>query len=112
MTGDVSLRSKRELIEKFIQENLPYIEDSDNIPDEFESFWDKERLAALAALSKEEDLDSVGLQEVIGKYLFSEKKPLRDDIVGVMNQRPSLKERGSTAERITARIISLSLIHI
>ena len=106
MTGDVTLRSKRELIEKFIQENLPLIADSDDIPDEFEAFWDKERLAALDNLSTEENLNSDKLQAVISEYLFSEKKPLRDDIIGAMNQRPSLKERGSTAERITSRIIS------
>ena len=37
--SDVQLRSKRELIEKFIEENLPKIADADSIPDEFEKYW-------------------------------------------------------------------------
>ncbi len=93
MTGDVQMRSKRELIERFIQENLPTIEDSDNIPEEFENYWSKERLLALEKLSQEENLDSEKLQAVIGNYLFTEKKPLRDEIIGMLNKRPSLKER-------------------
>jgi type I restriction enzyme R subunit len=38
LNSDVQLRSKRELIEKFIKENLPKIEDADNIQEEFEQW--------------------------------------------------------------------------
>ncbi len=105
LTGDAKMRSKRELIERFIQENLPEIKDSDNIPDEFEKYWSKERLLALEKLSKEENVDSEKLQEVIGNYLFTEKKPLRDEIIGMMNKRHSLKERKTVAERVTDKIL-------
>jgi type I restriction enzyme R subunit len=105
VAGNTSLRSKRELIEKFINENLPDIEDSDNIPDEFFNFWTKEREEAIQRLSEEENLDAGKLQQVIGEYLFTEKKPLRDDIIGAMKERPKLKERGKTAERITSKIL-------
>lgn len=105
LAGDTNLRSKRELIEKFIHENLPYIEDSDDIPDEFFNFWSIERENAIDELSKEENLDAEKLQKVIGDYLFTEKIPLRDDIIGTMNKRPSLKERGKTAQRITSKIL-------
>ncbi len=47
MTGDAQMRSKRELIERFIRENSPVIDDSDNIPEEFENYWSKERLLAI-----------------------------------------------------------------
>jgi type I restriction enzyme R subunit len=105
LTGDAKMRSKRELIEKFIKENLPEIKDSDNIPEEFENYWSKARILALEKLSKEENLDSEKLQEVIGNYLFTEKKPLRDEIIGMMNKRPSLKERKTVAERVTDKIL-------
>jgi type I restriction enzyme R subunit len=105
MTGDAQMRSKKELIERFIQENLPVIEDSDNIPEEFENYWSKERLLALEKLSQEENLDSEKLQAVIGNYLFTEKKPLRDEIIGMLNTRPSLKERKTVAERVTEKIL-------
>lgn len=106
MTGDAQMRSKRELIEKFIQENLPKIADSDDIPEEFEIYWDKERVSAIEKLSKEENLDADKLQEVIGNYLFTEKAPLRDEVIGMMNKRPSLKERKTVAERVTEKILN------
>jgi type I restriction enzyme M protein len=37
LDGEVQLRSKRELIEKFIEQNLPGIDDADNIPQSFET---------------------------------------------------------------------------
>ncbi|SIQ13302.1 type I restriction endonuclease subunit R [Maribacter ulvicola] len=105
LAGDAQMRSKRELIERFIQENLPHIEDSDNVPDEFANYWSIERLSAIENLSNEENLNSEKLQEVIGNYLFTEKKPLRDEIIGMLNEKPSLKERKTIAERVTEKII-------
>jgi len=112
IAGDVKMRSKKELIEKFILENLPHIKDSDNIPEEFEEYWNKERLLALEKLSEEENLDTEKLQEVIGNYLFTEKKPLRDEIIGIMNKRPSLKERKTVAERVTDKILGFVEVFI
>jgi type I restriction enzyme R subunit len=106
IAGDTNLRSKKELIEKFIQENLAIIEDSEDIPDEFLSFWDKEKQLAFEQLSKEENLDISKLEKVIGDYIFTEKVPLRDDVVAMINEKPALKERRSTAERITDKIVS------
>jgi type I restriction enzyme R subunit len=106
IAGDTNLRSKKELIEKFIQENLPFIEDSEDIPDEFLVFWDKEKQQAFEQLGKDENLDIVKLERVIGDYIFTEKIPLRDDVVDMINEKPALKERRSTAERITNKILS------
>lgn len=105
MSGDAQMRSKRELIERFIQESLPDIEDSDNIPDEFADYWSKEKVAAVENLSKEENLDADKLEKVIGNYLFTEKKPLRDEIIVMLNKKPSLKDRKKTAERVTEKIV-------
>lgn len=106
ISGDTQLRSKRELIEKFINENLPLIEDSETVPEEFDNFWNEERKVALDKLSKEENLNADQLQKVIGDYLFTEKSPMRDDVIGMIKERPSLKERASTAERITEKILN------
>lgn len=106
IAGDTQLRSKRELIEKFIQENLPTIEDADSIPDVFLSFWDQERQSAIERLCEEENLDSDKIQKLIGDYLFTEKMPLRDDIIAALNQRPGLKDRATIAERVTAKVLA------
>ena len=105
ISGQSDLRSKRELIEKFIDENLPHIEDSDNIPEEFEKFWDKERSEYIDRLVDEERLDKGKLEKVIGDYLFTEKEPLRDDLIDMLDKRPSLKERSSTSERLKNKIV-------
>jgi len=31
--------------------------------------------------------------------------PLRDEVIGIMNERPSLRQRASLSERITTKII-------
>lgn len=105
IAGDTRLRSKRELIEKFINQHLSLIEDSEDIGDEFANFITKEKLIAIKELSDKEDLNAVKLEKVIGDYLFTEKKPLRDDIVDLMNKRPSLKERKAKSERVTSKIL-------
>lgn len=94
------------MIEKFIRENLPHIEDTDDIPEAFDEFWNTERLQALQNISTDEALDIERLEEVIGDYLFTEKKPLRDNVIDMMHERPKLKERATTAERITHKIFS------
>lgn len=104
LNSDLKLRSKKELIEKFIQKQLPLITDADQILEEFDQFVYIERQNALKEMSKDEQLDPSKLEKVIGEYLFSDKQPLRDDIVGTMLQRPSLKERSSKIERVTHKI--------
>lgn len=105
MVGEAQLRSKRELIEKFIREQLPQIQDTENIPEEFAIFWTNERMDALKSLCESEGLDSDGLEKVIGDFIYTEKEPLRDDIIGLLKQKPALKERKSIAERIKDKIL-------
>lgn len=104
--GEVQLRSKKELIEKFIDQNLPHIQDTDDIPDAFESFWDAERQAAFKALCEDEELISGQLMEVIESYLFTGRKPLRDTIVASLKTKPKILERKAIVERITEKIMS------
>jgi type I restriction enzyme, R subunit len=46
LNTEAHLRSKRELIEKFIQENLPVLKTTDDIPEEFDKFWNEEQQKA------------------------------------------------------------------
>ena len=106
IAGESQLRSKRELIEKFLNNHLPEIEDNDLIEEKFDAFLVGERKVAIEHLSREENLNKVALEQVIGNYLFTNKTPLRDEIIATMQQRPSLKERATTTERITNKIIN------
>ncbi len=103
---ETQLRSKKELIEKFISGNFPDIPKGGDIGEEFESYWRAERQQALKELSAAEGLDMDGLQKVIGDYLFTEKSPMRDDVIAIMNKRPTLKERRTVSERVIDKIKS------
>src|ERR1035437_618438 len=105
IAGETHLRSKRELIERFIKENLPQIEDADNIPDEFERFWNEEQLAAFKKLCSEENLSDEKVEKVIADYLFSEREPLRDEVLDLIEgEKPTVLERKKVGERVLAKI--------
>jgi type I restriction enzyme R subunit len=105
LSGESRLRSKRKLIELFIRKNLPQIQDAETITEEFETFWEGEKQKAIIELSEEEKLDAKGLEKLIGDYLFTEKPPLTDDVLGVLSYRPGLKEKKIVAKRITEKIL-------
>ncbi len=104
LAGEVKLRSKRELIAKFIEQNLPYIEDIEDITDEFERFWSEEQQGAFDDLCKEEGLIKDKFQLVLENYLFTERLPLRDDIVSVLVVKPKLLERKIIGDRVIQKI--------
>lgn len=106
LNTEVSLRSKRELIEKFIQESLPHIEDTDTIPEEFEKFWTVEQEKALQELVKTENLSEEKTERLIENYLFTEREPLRKEILDLRKEgRPSVLKSKEIGDRILNKII-------
>ncbi|KLN62180.1 deoxyribonuclease HsdR [Kiloniella spongiae] len=101
---ETQLRSKKELIERFIADHFADMSASANVAEEFETYWTEEKQKALASLSEEEGLDPDGLEAVLGNYLFTEKMPMRDEIIEIMETRPSLRERSTVAERVIGKI--------
>ena len=100
LSGDIELRSKRELIEKFIEENLPHINDVDAIQDEFERFWHEEKILALSKMCEEEHLDQKQFQNLIESYTYSGREPLRDEVFKCLDNRPSILKAREIGERI------------
>jgi type I restriction enzyme R subunit len=98
--GDIELRSKRELIEKFILENLPLIDNVDNIQDEFEKYWQEQKVLALGKLCDEEHLDKEQFKALIEAYIFSGQDPLRDEVFKCLGNRPSILLAREIGERI------------
>ena len=98
--NEVNLRSKRELIEKFINEQLPLIDSVDAIEDEFENFWNQEKVLALGKLCEEENLDQQQFQALIDAYIYNEQEPLRDEVFKCLGNRPSILKAREIGERI------------
>lgn len=106
LNTEVSLRSKRELIDKFIQESLPNIEDTDTIPEEFEKFWNIEQEKALQELVKTENLSEEKTERLIENYLFTEREPLRKEILDLRKEgRPSVLKSKEIGDRILNKIL-------
>ncbi len=53
---DVQLRKKKDLIKKFIEENLPKIGKADDVEKAFSDFWASERSASLKSIAKAENI--------------------------------------------------------
>jgi len=106
LTGEANLRSKRELIEKFIQENLPLIKDTDDLPEVFEKYWNDEQIKAFNQLIKEENLSETKTEKLIEDYLFAEREPLRDEVLELIEgDKPTILERKKVGERIIRKIM-------
>jgi type I restriction enzyme, R subunit len=106
LSGNPTLRSKRELIEKFINQNLMQIQDSDTIADEFDKFWDEEKIKAFDALCEEENLNKEEVKKVVDTYLYDERPPLSDDIANTLNVKPKLLERRKVVPRVLDKIMT------
>lgn len=104
MMGELELRSKRELIEKFINKHLPMVPDAESVPDAFTDFWEAEKQKAIQVFSETEQLDPNKLESVIGDFLYTNREPMRDDVIGMMKSRPKLSERKITAERLIQKV--------
>ena len=102
--GDITLRSKRELIEKFIEENLPHIHDADKIEDEFEQYWQDQKVQALHKLCEEENLDEKQFNALIESYIYNGQEPIRDDVFKCLDNRPSILQARSIGERIIIKM--------
>ncbi|RTY94481.1 type I restriction endonuclease subunit R, partial [Flavobacterium bomense] len=106
LTGEANLRSKRELIERFILENLPAIEDTEDLPDQFEKYWNEEQIKAFKLLVQEENLSEEKTEQLIENYLFAEREPLRDELLDLIEgEKPKVLERKKTGDRILSKII-------
>jgi type I restriction enzyme R subunit len=106
IAGEPHLRSKRELIEKFIIENLPLVADSDDIPEAFDRFWTEEQIMAFKKLCAEENLSTEKVEKTIESYLFAEREPLRDEVLDLIEgAKPTILERKKVGDRILGKIM-------
>ncbi|QCX01931.1 type I restriction endonuclease subunit R [Aggregatimonas sangjinii] len=104
LSGEVELRSKRELIKKFIEENLPKIDDVDAIQDEFEKYWHEQKVLALAKLCEDENLDQKQFNALVESYIYSGQEPIRDEVFRCLDNRPSILKAREIGERIILKM--------
>jgi len=103
LSGDAVLRSKRDLIEKFINGTIPNITDSENVEDEFNNFWDNEKREALARIGQDEGVIVEKVEKLIGDYLFTGRKPRKTEFANTLRKQPGILQRNSILKRISQK---------
>ncbi|MFC3069416.1 type I restriction endonuclease subunit R [Phenylobacterium soli] len=106
ISGEAQLRSKRELIEKFIEKNMPPLRKGDDVQPAFRAFWLAERSAAMNALCDEEGLERAKFEELMRAYVFSQTV-MREDVVAALRVPPSLLTRRKVVDRVLERLDNL-----
>jgi type I restriction enzyme R subunit len=105
LSGDVQMRSKKELIEKFIYESLPHLQDGSLVEGHFKEFWQAQDKAEIEKICAEENLDRDKLNKLVSSYLFTEKLPYRDDVVDAMNKKPTILKRKTVSQRVLDKVL-------
>lgn len=106
VSTDIVLRSKRELIEKFIDKSMPQVRRGDDVTPAFERFWTEERAAAVETICSQEGLDPEKLEQLMRHYVFSHNI-MREDVVKALHTQPRILERRRVVDRVIERMTSL-----
>jgi type I restriction enzyme R subunit len=101
VSTDPTLLSKKELIEKFMNEHLDGIPAQADVEEEFEYFWEKEKRLAIEMMATEENLNKDKLESLVNRYQASEEMPLRDDFAATLESKPTLLQRKKIIGRLT-----------
>ena len=104
VAGEVQLRSKRALIEEFIEENLPKLKPNDNVIAEFETYWSKHKQTAFEQLCADENIKPEQLEKLLQTYEFASRLPRDQEIVNALGFKPMILERKSILERVAVKI--------
>ncbi len=104
LAGDVQLRSKKALIEKFIEQNLPQLSANGDVLKAFSTFWTTEQQQAFTALCTDEKIMPEQLDKLLKNYLFANQLPREQEIVSALDFKLKIMERKTVLERIAEKI--------
>lgn len=72
------------------------------------SFWIEPTTEKVVIFAETENLKTEELRKLITDYLFSDKKPLRDDVAMAMNEKPALKDKAKIIVPLTDKITAFA----
>ena len=104
---EVQLRSKRDLIEKFIDDWMPTIEPEEKVEKVFQDFWNQERVEAIRQLCLEENLKEEAVKQMIANYTFSGKELSREIVLSACREKPRLLERKAIFKRVVSQLLDI-----
>ncbi|MDY6976681.1 MAG: type I restriction endonuclease subunit R [Pseudomonadota bacterium] len=104
VNGDPNLRSKQELIDKFIKENLPNVKSAEEVDDAFAAYWEVEKEKATKQIAEEEQLVPERMKDVVERMIYNNQEPLREEVAGLMEKPPSILQRKKVIPRLTEKL--------
>ena len=101
LSNEPRLRSKRELLERFIDDYMPKLSPSDSVQSAFHDYWEKQKETALNEICISENLDRDKFHHLMEEYYFTERMPIDRDIVSTLKTVPRILERKSIVQRVS-----------
>jgi type I restriction enzyme, R subunit len=105
VAGETRLRSKRELIEQFIIENLPHIPE-ENIEEQYNIFMSEEKKKAFQKFIDEEKVNPIKFQKITENYLFTQRTPKAGELIDTLENQPSILQRETVGETILSKFLN------
>ncbi|EHO10017.1 HsdR family type I site-specific deoxyribonuclease [Myroides odoratimimus CCUG 12901] len=102
--ADPVLRTKRELIERFLHEQMSVLHKDEDVSTAFEEFMTLERRKEFHYMIEEENLDLNKVEEVMSSYLFTGRFPKESELIDSLKDKPSFRERQTIGKKLTQRI--------
>ncbi len=93
LANNHTLYDKQELIQKFLDENIPRMITGQSVEEAFAQFWDVEKERAIDELCQKEAIKPEVFKQVIGKYEYTKRLPSREDVTDLPISRPKISER-------------------
>lgn len=90
LNNDISLYDKRDLIEKFINEQIPRMVTGQTVREAFAAFWDVEKNQAYDIFCNNEQLKKDEFHKVVENFEFTERLPLIHEIKELPIKKPPL----------------------
>ncbi|OTG71574.1 deoxyribonuclease HsdR [Acinetobacter sp. ANC 4169] len=103
ISSDISLHDKQDLIQKFIEENMPKMINGQSVQTAFAAFWDAEKEQAYQHLCKEENLKPEAMKTVLDNYEFTKRLPRKEELKDLPNYKVKLFERESVFNQLWDR---------
>lgn len=102
--SEARLRSKRELIDQFIREQLPQIAETEDIPEAFDAYMSRQLDAQIKEFSMEENLKLDRVRDLFKDYAYHNVFPMRETIANLLSTRPSILVRDAIIRDLTDKI--------
>ena len=101
LNSETQLRSKRELIERFIQDHMSdTVNRGGAVEEGFCNYWEEERNRAINTMQSDLGISTDNLIQMVEEFHFSGREPRHEDIVASLNQQPKILERRSIIQRV------------